>query len=399
MFDLLRGLRIIDLTTVALGPYATQILGDFGADVIKVESGEGDIFRAARPGRRDDLGVGFLNYNRNKRSIVLNLKLPAGQDILKRLVRDADVLVHNMRSHSAARLGAAYEDMKAINPSLVYCYSPGFGGRGPDADAPAYDDIIQARSGLAALNADVTGVPQFVRTIACDKVVGLHLALAVMGGIISRERSGEGSCIEAPMLESMVSFLMSEHLAGHTLVPPVGDLGYDRLMSKNRRPFKTRDGYLAILPYSTKHWTRFFTLCGREDWATSDIVTNPALRSEHIDELYGRIAELAQTRTTAEWQRALSEQDIPAAPVSSLPDLFTDEHLMATGIFREVDDETVGKIREIRSPFEVNGRLAHQDTPGTAAPGLGEHTDEILKEAGYDPAEIASLREVGAAGG
>lgn len=398
MFHLLRGLRIIDLTTVALGPYATQILGDFGADVIKVESSDGDIFRAPRPGPRADLGAGFMNYNRNKRSIVLNLKLPAGQDVLKRLVRDADVLVHNMRSHSAARLGASYEQMKAINPTLVYCYSPGFGGRGPDADAPAYDDIIQARSGLAALNADSDGVPQFVRTIACDKVVGLHLALAVMGGVISRERNGEGSCIEAPMLESMVSFLMSEHLAGHTLIPPVGDLGYDRLMTRNRRPFRTRDGYLAILPYSTKHWVRFFTVCGREDWANSEMVTNASMRSEHIDELYGRIAEAALTRTTAEWQQILADQDIPAAPVSSLSDLFSDAHLTATDMFREVNDEKVGQIREIRSPFEVDGKLAHQDQPGTVAPGLGEHTDEVLTEAGYQASEIKSLREAGAIG-
>lgn len=392
MFSLLKGLKIIDLTTVVLGPYATQILADLGAEVIKVEAKEGDVFRAVRPGRRDDMGVAYMNFNRNKRSVAIDLKQSRGQDVLHRMVKDADVLVHNMRSRSAAQLGSSFETLHAINPGLVYCYSPGFSGLGPDRDAPAYDDVIQSRSGLAALNADVSGAPKFVRTIACDKVVGLHLALAVTSGIIQKERTGEGTCIEAPMLESMVSFLMSEHLAGHSLIPEEGELGYDRMMTPNRKPYQTKDGYLTILPYSTRHWTRFFKVCGEADWVTADKVIDPVLRSENIDELYGKIAELAIDRTTDEWLAVLGEQDIPCARVNSLDDLMTDEQLTASQMFTEMTDDRMGELREIRSPFEVDGKLSDNNT---VAPGLGEHTSEVLLELGYSESDIAALKEDG----
>ena len=378
MFKLLDGIRIVDLTTIVLGPYATQLLADLGAEVIKVESGEGDVFRAVRPGRTDDVGTGFMNFNRNKRSVVLDLKSDSGQKALQDLVMDADVLVHNMRISSAAGLGADYEALKKTNPTLVYCYSPGFGERGPDRDAPAYDDIIQARSGLAALNADNSGAPQFVRTIACDKVVGLHLALAVQAGLIQRGQTGKGVCIEVPMLETMTSFVMSEHLAGHSLLPEEGDIGYDRLMTENRRPHRTRDGYLAILPYSTKHWIRFFEICDEPEWQTANKVTNPVLRSQHIDELYAKISELANTKSTAEWQKLLRQADIPHSTVSSLEDLLQDEHLAASGMFNIYDDSDLGRIREIRSPFQVNGQLDYEVGANRPAPGLGEGNADLL---------------------
>jgi crotonobetainyl-CoA:carnitine CoA-transferase CaiB-like acyl-CoA transferase len=390
MFDLLQGLKVVDLTTIVLGPYATQILGDLGADVAKVESMQGDVFRAVRPGRRDDLGVAFLNYNRNKRSVVLNLKDPKGQEILKELAQGADVVVHNMRLASAAQLGASYEALSAGNPGLVYCYSPGFGERGSSRDAPAYDDIIQARSGLASLNKDASDEPQFVRTIACDKVVGLHLALAVLSGVVQKQRTGNGVCIEAPMLESMASFLLSEHLAGHTLIPEEGELGYDRLMSKHRKPYRTRDGFVAILPYSTKHWVRFFELCGLPDWAASEKIQNPVVRSEHIDELYAKIAELTSARTTDDWLKTLNEQDIPCSVVSSLDGLMADPHLNEAEMFNEIHDDRLGALREVRSPFQVDGDINR--APNSVAPGLGENTDEVLTELGYSQERIAELR-------
>jgi crotonobetainyl-CoA:carnitine CoA-transferase CaiB-like acyl-CoA transferase len=393
MFQLLKGLKIIDLTTIVLGPYATQLLADLGAEVIKIESLDGDVFRAVRPGRRDDLGVAFMNFNRNKRSLTLDLKQPRGQEILHALVRDSDALVHNMRARSATKLGASYDTLKEVNPSLVYCYSPGFGSLGPDANAPAYDDIIQSRSGLTDLNANSEGAPQFLRTIAADKVVGLHLALAVASGLIQKERTGKGVCIEAPMLESMVSFLLSEHLAGKTLVPSEGELGYDRMMTPNRKPHKTKDGYLVILPYSTRHWIRFFQLCELEDWATANKVVDPLLRSKHIDELYGKISELAPSKTTAEWLKVLAEQDIPCADVNSLDDIMTDEHLVAAQMFHQDTDPRIGDYLEIRPPFQVDGMLAHEETPNTAAPGLGENNDDILNELGYSAEDINALRQ------
>ncbi len=391
MFNLLKGLKVIDLSTIALGPYATQLLGDLGADVIKVESPAGDVFRAVRPGRRDDLGVAFLNYNRNKRSLALDLKQPEGQAILKRLASRADVFVHNMRASSAAKLGASYETLAEANPKIVYCYSPGFGERGSSRDDPAYDDIIQARSGLAALNADASGEPKFVRTIACDKIVGLHLALAVVSGVAQQQRTGRGACIEVPMLESMASFLLTEHLAGHTLVPPEGELGYDRLMTANRKPHRTKDGYAVILPYSTKHWVRFFEICGLPDWATAEKVVNPVQRSIHIDELYGKISELAVTRTTKEWLSALGAQDIPCSDVSTLEDLVTDPHLLEAELFNQVSDPRIGDLLEVRSPFQVDGEI--NGSSNRVAPGLGEHTEEILRDLGYEAESIDRFRQ------
>ncbi len=397
MFDLLRGLRIVDLTTVVLGPYATQVLADFGAEVIKVEPPAGDVFRAARPGRAPDVGAPFQNFNRNKRSLTLDLKREQGREVLHRLVEKCDVFVHNMRSRSAEDLGAGYDTLREVKPDLVYCYSAGFGDEGPDRDAPAYDDIIQARSGIAFLNADAEGAPQFVRTLIGDKTVGLHLALAVLGGVVHRERTGQGVCISAPMLESMTAFALAEHLAGHSFEPTEGEMGYSRLMSANRRPYPTKDGYIALLPYSTKHWIRFFEASSTPAMASDSRVTDPVRRSEAIDELYEMVAAEAATRTTDEWLDLLGELDVPCARVNRLGDLPTDPHLEAVGAFEEVDGGALGPLRQLRSPFAVNGQASQQAAPDTGAARLGAHTREILQEAGYAPAEIDAMLESGLA--
>lgn len=389
MLSLLKGLRVVDLSTIVLGPYATQFLGDFGADVIKVEAQGGDVFRAVRPGRTDDLGVGFLNFNRNKRSIAVDLKQSEGKEILHKLVAHADVFVHNMRGKSAQDLGADFATLKAINPQLVYCAAPGFGSVGPDAQSPAYDDIIQARSGLAALNADANGAPQFVRTIACDKVVGLHLALAVVSGVVQQQRTGEGCNIEVPMLESMTAFVMAEHLAGHTLQPSEGELGYDRLMSKNRKPYKTQNGYIAIMPYNTKHWQRFFGLVGREDLAEAEWVTDSVQRSQHIDDLYKLVADFAPSRSSEEWLVRLAELDIPCSRINSLADLAHDPQLQASDWLQTHKDDVRGEYQSLRSPF-----IVHEDSAASAdlpAPQLGEHGSAILGELGYSPEQIQTL--------
>ena len=389
MLSLLKGLRVVDLSTIVLGPYATQFLGDFGADVIKVEAQGGDVFRAVRPGRTDDLGVGFLNFNRNKRSIAVDLKQPEGKEILHKLVAQADVLVHNMRGKSAQDLDADYATLKAINPKLVYCAAPGFASTGPDAQSPAYDDIIQARSGLAALNADADGAPQFVRTIACDKVVGLHLALAVVSGVVQQLRTGEGCNIEVPMLESMTAFVMAEHLAGHTLQPAEGELGYDRLMSKNRKPYKTQNGYVAIMPYNTKHWQRFFGLVGREDLAAAEWVTDSVMRSQHIDELYTLVAEIAPSRSSEAWLADLAELDIPCSPINAMADLAEDPQLKASNWLQSHKDDVRGEYQSLKTPFLVHSDSAiSEDLP---APQLGEQGVAILAQLGYSPEQIDTL--------
>jgi crotonobetainyl-CoA:carnitine CoA-transferase CaiB-like acyl-CoA transferase len=392
MFQLLKGMRIVDATTVVLGPYATRLLGDLGADVIKIEPPEGDVFRAVRPGRSDRMGAGFLNCNRNKRSLVLDLKQPEGRAALLEVVRDADVFVHNMRPKSAEKLGLSYSQLRACNERLVYCYSPGFGQGGRHAGLPAYDDIIQAMSGLAMLNADGNGEPRFLPTIVADKVGGLHLALAVLAGVIHRHTSGRGGCIEVPMFESMVSFLMAEQLAGETFVPALGSTGYERLLSPYRKPFRTRDGYVTILPYTTSHWRSFLTIVGRAELAEEAWVRDPATRSARVNQLYKVIAEATPKRTTQEWISALEQVDVPCARLASVGDLLTDGHLRDVNFFSEEQHPTQGQIRVARSPFRVEGVGSEPDRP---TPELGEHTRAVLAEVGLTAEQIARLVSLG----
>lgn len=392
MFQLLKGIRIIDATTVVLGPYATRLLADLGADVIKIEPPEGDVFRAVRPGRSNRMGAGFLNCNRNKRSLVLDLKHAEGRAALQDVVREADVFVHNMRPKSAEKLGLSYQQLRACNDRLVYCYAPGFGQDGRHARLPAYDDIIQAMSGLAMLNADSNGEPRFLPTIACDKVGGLHLALAVLAGITQGRISGRGCCIEVPMFESMVSFLMAEQLAGETFVPALGTTGYERLLSPYRKPFRTSDGYVTILPYTTAHWRSFLRIVDRAELAEEAWVRDPAARSARVNELYKVIAEATPKRTTAQWISALEHLDVPCARLASVADLLNDAHLRDVNFFAESEHPTQGRIRFVRSPFRIEGVDAEPDHP---APELGEHTRALLAEAGLTAEQIEKLLALG----
>ncbi len=364
MHKLLSGIRVIDLTTIVLGPYATQIIGDFGASVIKVEPPAGDLFRAVRPGRSRHMGAGYLNLNRNKSSVVIDLKSEKGREEFYELVKFADVVVHNMRGGSATSLGVDFASLKEIQPGLIYCSAPGFGSDGPNADEPAYDDIIQAASGLAHLNRNADGEPRFLPTIVCDKVGGLHLALGIAAAIAHKARTGEGCEIEIPMFEAMVSFLMAEQMAGKTFVPPLGDVGYARLMSPNRRPFKTKDGFVSLLPYSSRHWKKFLMLVEREDILKEDWVLDPVKRSENIDALYAVVAEEMPKRTTAQWLKELRRLEIPASPVNSLSDLFDDAHLKAVGLFAPYEHPDEGALLSVRSPFRVlSGAEQADDIP------------------------------------
>ncbi|MEO1199297.1 MAG: CoA transferase [Pseudomonadota bacterium] len=363
MYTLLKDVRVLDLTSVVLGPIATQYLGDFGADVIKVEPPSGDIFRHAKPARSSGMGAGFLNLNRNKRSVSLDLKDAADLERFQALLDTADVLVHNMRPAAAERLGLDPASLRQSHPGLVYCTAPGFGSRGRNAGKPAYDDIIQAASGIADLNQTQDGAPRFVPSLICDKVGGLHLALAVLAGLVHRLNSGQGSVIEVPMFEGLASFAMAEQLAGETFVPAEGGIGYDRLMSPNRKPFATKDSYIALLPYNNRHWVDFLTFIGRQDLAGADWVLDASARSERVDELYAVIAEIMPSRSTAEWLKALEALDIPCTPVNALSDLLNDDHLTDVALFQEIDHPTEGALRCIRSPFWVEDMDYCPDAP------------------------------------
>jgi crotonobetainyl-CoA:carnitine CoA-transferase CaiB-like acyl-CoA transferase len=356
--------------------------------VIKVEPLEGDVGRSPRPSRTPDMGAGFLNTNRNKRSLAVDLRKPEGRAIAAKLIGAADALVHNMRPQAAAKLGVSFEDAKRINPSIVYCYAPGFGQDGPYAAEPAYDDIIQAMCGLARLNADSLGAPRFLPSIVADKVVGLHLAFAVATGLVHRLKTGEGCAIEVPMFESMAAFLLVEHLAGRTFAPPLGPAGYERMLAKNRRPYKTADGYIAIMPYTTQQWTRFLECVGRGELLKEAWVQDPVKRSANVDALYQVIANAAPSRTTAEWLETLREADIPCGPVNGFEELFVEPHLAAVGLFQAATHPSEGALTAIRSPFRAPDLDRQADGP---APGIGENSREVLAGLGYASAEIDDL--------
>ena len=375
----LAGVRVIDLTTVAMGPYATQILGDMGADVIKVESPEGDVFRYAAPQRHPGMGAAFLNLNRNKRSIAMDLKRPDERERLLELVKSAVVFVYNVRPQSMRKLGLDYESLARLNPRLIYCGTYGFSEKGPYAGQPAFDDIIQAMSGIAALqghNGDAG--PEYVNTILADKAAGLTAAYAIAMALYERERSGKGQAIEVPMYETIVSFTLLEHLAGETFIPAVDSMGYERVLSPNRKPYRTKDGYIGLLPYTTAQWQRFFTVAGESELAADPRVSDASSRSRSIDALYAELARIVATKSTAQWVALLKDADIPMAPVRTPEDLLEDSHLAALDFFHEVDHPSEGRMRTLGIP------VTFSRTPGALRrlpPRLGEHREEILKEA------------------
>jgi crotonobetainyl-CoA:carnitine CoA-transferase CaiB-like acyl-CoA transferase len=347
----LAGIRIVDMTSVGMGPYATQILGDMGATVIKVEPPEGDVFRHAEPMRHPGMGAAFLNLNRNKRCITLDLKQEGDLATLKGLIGAADVFISNVRPRSLQRLGLDYATLQPANPRLVYCGAYGYSEAGPYAGQPAFDDIIQARSGMAHFQGARIGEgPQYVNTILADKVAGLAIAYAVPMALYERERSGLGQAIEVPMFETLVSFLAVEHLAGATFVPAIGPTGYARVMSKYRKPYRTLDGYIALLPYTTPQWQRFFMLAARPDLAHEPKYADMASRSANIDELYETLADIVASRTTAAWLESLRNADIPHSEVLRFDDLLYDEQLRSTGMFYEYEHPTEGRLHGVGIP-------------------------------------------------
>ena len=391
----LSGYRILDLTAVVLGPYATQILGDMGADVIKVESPSGDMTREIGPRKAPGMAPIHLSISRNKRSIVLDLKQSSAIDALLQLAANADVFVHSMRPQAITRLGLGYDEIKAAREDIVYCATYGFGADGPYAQRPAYDDLIQGMCGLADLIGKVTdGAPRYAPTIIADKTVGLFVANALLAALLHRERSGVGQAIEVPMFETMVSYVMLEHLWDRNANPDDGDLGYVRMLAHTRRPYRTQDGYICVLAYTDRHWKAFFELAGRPELSDDPRFVSIATRTENIAELYAIAEEITRTRTSEAWLSVLQQAQVPAGPVNSLEDLLSDPHLVDQQLFQRFDHPSVGETLQVRPPVRFSKTPAGISRH---APLLGEHTTELLREAGLDEAQIDTMLRDGSA--
>ena len=386
----LTGISVVDLTTVVMGPYACQLLGDYGADVIKIEAPDGDVMRLSGPMRNPGMGHLYMSTNRNKRSIVIDLKTDRGRRLLLDLSREADILLYNIRPKAMGRLGLSYEDLRAVNPRLIYVGAFGFSQRGPYAAKPAYDDLIQGMTGIPwlFLQAGATE-PHYAPTILADRIVGIHVALAAVSALHHRDRTGEGQKVDVPMYESLLSIVLGEHLAGKAFVPPVGPTGYRRSLSNNRRPYRTKDGYICTLVYSDKHWRSFFHIIDQPHVFEQDPrFSSQAERLKHIDEVYAYLAGILSTRTTNEWLTALTAADIPAARMNSIDDILADEHIAAIDFLRTRMHPSEGTILEIGIPTEWS---ASQPAVLRHAPTLGEHSVEILQELGLSSDVIASL--------
>jgi crotonobetainyl-CoA:carnitine CoA-transferase CaiB-like acyl-CoA transferase len=388
----LTGVKIIDMTSVVAGPYATQMLGDLGADIIKVEAPEGDATRYTGPSRHPDMAALFMGINRNKRSIVLDLKKPSGRDLLLRLIDSADVLIHNVRPQKLEKLGLDSQTVLARKPDLIFAGVHGWREDGPYGGRPAYDDIIQGVSGVAGLMQDLTGEPRYTPTILADKTSGMMAVQAIIAALYQREKTGIGQAVEIPMFETMVSFVMVEHLFGRCFSPPIGKAGYSRVLAPWRRPYKTADGWVCMMAYTDLQWRRLFEICGRPELATDPRFCSLAARSQNINEVYRFAGEELLKRTTVEWLRLLDQNEIPAGAMRSIDDLMHDPHLDAIGFFRHETHPTEGEI--VMSDIPVR----FSKTPGSVRhlqPRLGEHGREILSEVGLSSAEIESAASAG----
>lgn len=373
----LDGVKILDLTSVFMGPLATACLADLGADVIKVESPDGDVIRSIGPGGKDGVGAIFQHLNRNKRSIILDLKAPDDLNILLELAKDADVLVYNIRPAAMTRLGLGWDRLHAINPRLVYVGTFGYSQRGCYAAEPAFDDLIQAASGFAhAMSIASGGPPAYAPVTVADRAVGFYAFGAISAALFARERTGKGQRVDVPMFETMTSFVMGDHMYGHTYEPPQADYGYPRLMAKTRRPYKTKDGYVCCTVYTDAQWKAFLSEAGRPELFDADPrFKDLGTRTQHIEALYGLVEDLLQHRTTRDWRTVLAPFGIPIFPVHDFDSLLEDPHLNDIDFFDSLEDVRGESIRLMKCPSEWSDGL-----PGIrrTAPKKGAHTDEVL---------------------
>jgi crotonobetainyl-CoA:carnitine CoA-transferase CaiB-like acyl-CoA transferase len=388
----LQGLKIVDMTIVALGPYATMLLGEQGAEIIKVEPPDGDTTRHVGPSRiNKGMGPHHLFVNRNKRSLCLDLKQPAARDALLEVIAGADALIYSIRPQAMVRLGLGYDDVRKVNPAICYVGACGYSSDGPYGQLPAYDDAIQALSGAAALMGG-DGAPRYAPTVLADKTTGLTLAYAALCALMHKVRTGEGQKVEVPMFETMTAWLMFEHLWERTFADD-GALGYPRALTASRKPYRAADGWIAILPYTDRHWRSFFDIAGRPEIMEDPRFASLNARTRNIEAAYAMIGTLAPQKTVAQWIEVLGALEVPCAPVKSLEQLLDDPHLAWRGLFHKMQHHSEGEILNVAPPVQFSATpSSHQ----RGAPRLGEDSTAVLREAGMTEADIDALRTAGA---
>lgn len=384
----LANVRVLDVTQYILGPVATQIMGDMGADIIKIESPQGDQNRYIGPARHPAMAALYMGMNRNKRSVVLDLKRQHDREVLMRMAAQVDVFVHSMRPDAAKRLGIDYESLKSANPAIIYACAPGYRSDGPKRNAPAYDDVIQGESGIASMNHLVYGEPRYLPTVIADKFCGYVLASSISMALYHRERTGKGQAVEVPMLETMMSFNLIEHLWTGNFDEPMGPLGYQRAVMPERRPFATSDGHVCLMATSDAQWSNFLTALGRPELAHDERFNSVSARSARFSELYGIVAAEISKRTTDECEELLEVADIPYSRVKHLNDLPDDPYLVQTGFFHRYRHPVAGPLVTTAVPVMFSDSPAQIRRP---PPVLAEHTTEVLREFGFNDAEISRI--------
>lgn len=381
----LADVRVLDLTSVVMGPMATQILGDLGADVVTVEDIGGDTNRYMGRGPHPQLSGIALNLMRNKRNISLDLKHPDGREACLRLAERSDILVTNLRPGPLSRLRLAYDDVRVRKPDIVYCQAQGWPTDSPDADRPAYDDVVQTASGVASVYARQNGEPRIVPSIIADKVSGLTIVYTVLAALHHRDRTGEGQRVEVPMVDAMRAFMLVEHGADAIPEPPLGHTGYRRALSIDRRPQPTADGWIHVLPYSLQNYVDLFRAGGRDDLVDDPRLASRASRNAHVEDLYSVVVEVMRSRTTDDWVAFCDEHDIPCSPIVDLDDVVASyplgEHPLA-GPYHVIPSG---------SRFDATPTSVHRE-----ASTIGQDGDDVLTEVGYTSDELVALRESGA---
>ena len=384
----LEGVKVLDLTTVIMGPFTTQVLGDFGADIIKIEEPNGDMTRDIGPSKTSKMSSMFLGVNRNKRSLVLNLKKPEAKTALWKLIEDADIIIHNIRPQKIAALGFDPDTVLSKNPKIIYVGLHGYREDGPYGGQPAFDDVIQGQSGIAGAFVARDGEASLVPTVMADKSVGLLASTGLLAAYIKSLKTGKGSYLEVSMFEGMVGYTLLEHHFGATFVPPLDQVGYPRVLSLNRKPYKSADGYICVLPYTNQQWINFFKIIGREALIDDKRFSSIKERSKDIHTLYAIVANNVIKKTNKEWTELLQKYEIPHGAVNRLEDLEDDPHLKAVNFFRSYKHPTEGELKVPDSAFRLNRESLpvrrHQ-------PKLGEHSKNILREAGFKESEILKI--------